>query len=424
MLKSQKDDSGDELADLFGGLGLDQGKCEICGTALSRDEKEAGEVRCLGCTQDLEAVGESVPKKKPKKEKTDSRNPRSRARPMILDSDDEDDDGTPIKKKERRRRPMVLDSDDEDEESGVFDDKAEESSTPESDDEEPRRRAYSGSETEETDDDSYGGYGSSHLSSSTKIDNLMKILRVEFKERNKTIVFSQWTSMLDMIQPFLEAEGMTYARYDGSMKHDDREDSLARIRGDGPYTPRLDANGKDRNFCGVLLCSLKCGALGLNLIAACRVVILEPFWNPFVEEQAIDRVHRFGQKRDVAVYKLTIEGTVEERILRLQENKRALAKAAMGDGKVKGKTGKLNMKELLYLFRRDAELDPMDAAEDRLAATTTKTRILKETRPVSSLYREESGEMERERRRYAGAEEQRRREERRERERDNPFGRR
>jgi SNF2 family DNA or RNA helicase len=97
-------------------------------------------------------------------------------------------------------------------------------------------------------------------------------------KKNKTIVFSQFTSMLDIIEPFLQKEGIAFARYDGSMKNDDREASLRRLRGEGEFAPR---KGKeDRNWCGVLLCSLKCGALGLNLVTACRVVILEPFWNP------------------------------------------------------------------------------------------------------------------------------------------------
>ena len=122
------------------------------------------------------------------------------------------------------------------------------------------------------------------------------------------------------------------------MRNDQREASLERLRND----PRTR----------ILLCSLKCGSLGLNLTAASRVVILEPFWNPFVEEQAIDRVHRLNQTRDVLVYKLTVADTVEARILDLQEKKRALAEAAI-EGKQSA--GKLSMKDILALFRRDAE---------------------------------------------------------------------
>jgi SNF2 family DNA or RNA helicase len=194
---------------------------------------------------------------------------------------------------------------------------------------------------------------------SAKIRELVKILRKEVDE-HKFIVFSQFTSMLDIVEPFLEDEGFEYTRYDGSMKNDDREASLNRLR-------------KDKNT-RVLLCSLKCGSLGLNLTAATRVVIIEPFWNPvchrispfpliddttnlvadvsiqFIEEQAIDRVHRLTQTVDVTVYKLTVKDTVEERILDLQEKKRLLAEQAIEGGMKKGAL-KLGLNEIIDLFK-------------------------------------------------------------------------
>jgi SNF2 family DNA or RNA helicase len=100
---------------------------------------------------------------------------------------------------------------------------------------------------------------------SSKIRELIKILQSEVKE-HKFIVFSQFTSMLDLVEPFFRKERFRFVRYDGSMKNDQREESLRKLRGD-PETR-------------ILLCSLKCGSLGLNLTAATRVVILEPFWNP------------------------------------------------------------------------------------------------------------------------------------------------
>lgn len=100
---------------------------------------------------------------------------------------------------------------------------------------------------------------------SAKIRELIKILHAEVQE-HKFIVFSQFTSMLDLVEPFFRKEGFRFVRYDGSMKNDEREASLAKLRGDKATR--------------VLLCSLKCGSLGLNLTAATRVVILEPFWNP------------------------------------------------------------------------------------------------------------------------------------------------
>ncbi|KAI1371062.1 SNF2 family N-terminal domain-containing protein [Hypoxylon crocopeplum] len=174
-----------------------------------------------------------------------------------------------------------------------------------------------------------------HVLASAKIRQLISLLHEEVHE-HKFIVFSQFTSMLDLVEPFFRKEGIRYTRYDGSMKNDAREAALGSLRKD----PRTR----------VLLCSLRCGALGLNLTAASRVVILEPFWNPFVEEQAIDRVHRLTQTVDVVVYKLTIENSVEERILELQQKKRLLAQTAIEGGSRK-EALKLGLKEMMDLFK-------------------------------------------------------------------------
>lgn len=123
-------------------------------------------------------------------------------------------------------------------------------------------------------DDGYSSEDSSYHSwpsksdkgvASAKIRELIKILQAEVQE-HKFIVFSQFTSMLDLVEPFLNDEGFEFTRYDGSMKNDAREESLRRLREDKKVR--------------ILLCSLKCGSLGLNLTAATRVVIIEPFWNP------------------------------------------------------------------------------------------------------------------------------------------------
>ncbi|KAK3504003.1 SNF2 family N-terminal domain-containing protein [Neurospora crassa] len=182
---------------------------------------------------------------------------------------------------------------------------------------------------------------------SSKIHELIAILRRE-APTHKFIVFSQFTSMLDLVEPFLRHHlpDIKHVRYDGKMPNDAREASLHSLRKD----PRTR----------VLLCSLKCGSLGLNLTAATRVIIVEPFWNPFVEEQAIDRVHRLTQTVDVVVYKLTVRGTVEARILELQEKKRLLAQTAVegstergGNKKKKGQGLKLGLQEILDLFKHD-----------------------------------------------------------------------
>lgn len=153
----------------------------------------------------------------------------------------------------------------------------------------------------------------------------------------KTIIFSQWTSMLDLIEPFLLAEKIGFVKYYGSMPNKLREASLTALKSD----PRTQ----------VLLCSLKAGALGLNLTAASRIVMLDVWWNPAIEDQAIDRVHRIGQTREVLVYKFTIADTVEDRIVALQESKREIAKSALGEGGVAAQ--KLGLAELLDLFRHE-----------------------------------------------------------------------
>ncbi|KAF5648407.1 RIS1 [Fusarium sp. NRRL 52700] len=178
---------------------------------------------------------------------------------------------------------------------------------------------------------------------SSKIRELIKILQDEVKE-HKFIVFSQFTSMLDLVEPFFRKERFRFVRYDGSMKNDQREESLRKLRGD-PQTR-------------ILLCSLKCGSLGLNLTAATRVVILEPFWNPFVEEQAIDRVHRLTQTVDVIIYKLTVAQTVEERILELQEKKRELAEQAI-EGGMRKEALKLGINEIINLFKPGSSENPV-----------------------------------------------------------------
>jgi superfamily II DNA or RNA helicase len=176
---------------------------------------------------------------------------------------------------------------------------------------------------------------------SSKIRELIKILQKEVKE-HKFIVFSQFTSMLNLVEPFFRKERFRFVRYDGSMKNDEREESLRKLRSD-PETR-------------ILLCSLKCGSLGLNLTAATRVVILEPFWNPFVEEQAIDRVHRLTQTVDVIIYKLTVSQTVEERILELQEKKRELAEQAI-EGGMRKEALKLGLNEIINLFKTGSSAD-------------------------------------------------------------------
>lgn len=149
---------------------------------------------------------------------------------------------------------------------------------------------------------------------SSKVNLLIETLEECVSEGHKALVFSQWTSLLDLVEPHLRGSELPFTRLDGSTA--DRGAVVDQFQSkDGPP---------------VMLLSLKAGGVGLNLTAADHVFLLDPWWNPAVEEQAADRVHRIGQDKPVFVYRLVSEDTVETRILELQERKRALADAALG----------------------------------------------------------------------------------------------
>ncbi len=150
---------------------------------------------------------------------------------------------------------------------------------------------------------------------SAKVRTLVGALATASADGHKALVFSQWTSMLDLIEPHLEKLGIEFLRLDGAT------------------TNRKDIVNGFQNAEGppVLLASLKAGGTGLNLTAADHVFLVDPWWNPAAEDQAADRAHRIGQERPVMVYRLVARDTVEERILALQQSKRSLADAALGE---------------------------------------------------------------------------------------------
>ncbi|MFN7805079.1 MAG: SNF2-related protein [Planctomycetaceae bacterium] len=132
-------------------------------------------------------------------------------------------------------------------------------------------------------------------------------------EGHKALVFSQFTSFLAIVQNFLEERGMTYEYLDGQTRN--RRERIERFQNDPS--------------CGIFLISLKAGGLGLNLTSADYVFLLDPWWNPAVEMQAIDRAHRIGQTRTVFAYRLICKDTVEEKIAELQTRKKELADAIL-----------------------------------------------------------------------------------------------
>ncbi len=150
--------------------------------------------------------------------------------------------------------------------------------------------------------------------SSSKIELLLDTIDEIVAEGHKALVFSQWTQLLDRVEPHLASADVRFARLDGATR--DRGAVVQQFQ---------DAAGPP-----ILLISLKAGGTGLNLTAADHVFLLDPWWNPAVEDQAADRAHRIGQDRPVLVHRLVARDTVEERILELQERKRSLSEAALG----------------------------------------------------------------------------------------------
>jgi len=166
---------------------------------------------------------------------------------------------------------------------------------------------------------------------SSKQDRLLEHLGEITGAGHRALVFSQWTAFLDLVAAALDAAGLAYVRLDGRTA--DRGEVVARFQADdGPP---------------VMLVSLRAGGTGLNLTAADYVYLLDPWWNPAVEDQAADRSHRIGQARPVFVHRVVAEDTVEERILELHARKRALAVAAI-DG---APAAPLTREDLLELLR-------------------------------------------------------------------------
>ncbi|MEC9466006.1 MAG: DEAD/DEAH box helicase [Myxococcota bacterium] len=150
---------------------------------------------------------------------------------------------------------------------------------------------------------------------SSKLQRLQETLGELIPAGHRSLVFSQWTSLLDHVERELEESGIAFCRLDGSTR--DRASVVDTFQApDGPP---------------VMLLSLKAGGTGLNLTAADHVFMLDPWWNPAVEDQAADRAHRIGQEKPVFVHRLVARDTVEEKILELQERKRELAELAIGD---------------------------------------------------------------------------------------------
>ncbi|MHC4894998.1 MAG: DEAD/DEAH box helicase, partial [Planctomycetota bacterium] len=150
---------------------------------------------------------------------------------------------------------------------------------------------------------------------SAKLDTLLELLSEVVESGQKALIFSQFVQFLDIVRAALDQRELRYEYLDGRTKN--RKAPVESFQNDADVP--------------LMLVSLKAGGTGLNLTAADFVFLIDPWWNPAVEAQAIDRAHRIGRTKPVVAYRLITVGTVEERVLELQEGKRELA-AAVLDG--------------------------------------------------------------------------------------------
>ena len=172
-----------------------------------------------------------------------------------------------------------------------------------------------------------------NIKQSAKLDLLLELLDELLAEGRRVLVFSQFTKMLGLIEAEMKARKIKYTKLTGQTRK--RDEAIERFKS---------------GAADVFLISLKAGGVGLNLTEADTVIIYDPWWNPAVESQAADRVYRIGQDKAVFVYKLITEETVEEKIMAMQEKKRALAESVYQQGG-KGETFELTADDLTDLFK-------------------------------------------------------------------------
>ncbi|KAF0535217.1 SNF2 family N-terminal domain-containing protein [Gigaspora margarita] len=172
---------------------------------------------------------------------------------------------------------------------------------------------------------------------STKVEALVTDLLQAKVDGIKSVVFSQWTRMLDLIEDALKEKNILFTRLDGTMTRAERTHNM------DVFKRKFDVS--------VILVSLKAGCVGLNLTSAQRVYLMDPFWNPSVESQAIDRIHRLGQTSPVDIIKFIIRNSVEEGILERQRRKLELAKLTLSKKLSKEEIAKRRLEDLKILFK-------------------------------------------------------------------------
>ena len=167
---------------------------------------------------------------------------------------------------------------------------------------------------------------------SEKFENFKKLIMQLVEKDRKILVYSQFVQMLKIIKKWLKTKGINYEYLDGHTKN-----RFEKVK-----------NFQENDDVKIFLISIKAGGVGLNLTSADNVIIYDPWWNPAVENQAIDRTHRIGQTKKVFVYKLIMKDSIEEKVLHLQKNKKELFDDILEESS--GSLKKLTQKDLEYLF--------------------------------------------------------------------------
>ncbi len=171
--------------------------------------------------------------------------------------------------------------------------------------------------------------------SSSKLEIFSSVVEELIGSRHKALVFSQFIGHLDIIREYLDKQNITYQYLDGSTSSKQRKERVEAFQA-----------GKGDLF----LISLKAGGLGLNLTAADYVIHMDPWWNPAVEDQASDRAHRIGQTRPVTIYRLVCKNTIEEKIVKLHQEKRDLADSLLEGTDM---SGRLSSDQLINLIKEN-----------------------------------------------------------------------
>jgi DNA repair protein RAD5 len=175
---------------------------------------------------------------------------------------------------------------------------------------------------------------SSSFVPSSKLIALREKTEVVLQQNQKCVIFSHFLGFLELVANSLRKDGIEFVQFDGSLNNKQRSDVLKRFETD----PKIS----------FLLASIKCGGVGLNLIAANHVCLMEPWWNPAFEHQAIDRIYRIGQKKDVFVWRFICEDTIEEKIKNIQDEKLELARTTLCQSREQIKNQ--NIKNIEKLF--------------------------------------------------------------------------